>query len=640
MSAVIHRSIKPPCCRDIEPVGEAHYNSVTALITGLYVRHGDQDASKNDENLSGGSTKEVLTAESIPGLNFYERLGLDPLGISVGPEQVKRAYHKALLTYHPDKTGRGDEDEVFLAIQEAHDTLSNDTKRKAYDSLNDFDETIPTSSDIVTKTDKKTGIKTSNFYELFGKTFHSNGRFAVKKPVPLFGDDNTPFSDVFKFYEYWEVFESWRDFSLSNQEHDPEQADSREEKRWMIKENMKGVKQLKKKDNQRIITLVERAKQYDPRLARAIQAEKDAKKALKEERRKEKENEELKLKEAENLKIKAKEEEEAKLKATAKEQKALRDKNKKAMRNIRAYLRRLCFISQEWHDANHKNKTEHMYESDLDEICEVFSSDLPKLQALLDNFGTLENTEDGPGNSTATPECLSVGLNGLREAWAEAKQFKIDEVNRLAEAKAERAAQAQAIIDEKNSKREIENRWNKEELSWLAKGARKFPAGSANRWETVANYINQQMRLANPKSKEGCLAKYTQIQQSNFKASQEEEGSSGGSGGGDKAATATSTNTTNTPTKNTGGAAAAETPSPTKNTTTTTTTAAAAAVVPTDKWEKSQQKQLEDALRKYPSTMDKADRWNAVTKEVEGKTKKQCIERFKFLRAKVAAAKK
>jgi uncharacterized membrane protein len=50
----------------------------------------------------------------------------------------------------------------------------------------------------------------------------------------------------------------------------------------MIKENMKGVKQLKKKDNQRIINLVDRAKQNDPRLARAIQAEKDAKQAIKE----------------------------------------------------------------------------------------------------------------------------------------------------------------------------------------------------------------------------------------------------------------------------------------------------------------------------------------------------------------------
>lgn len=41
------------------------------------------------------------------------------------------------------------------------------------------------------------------------------------------------------FYEYWSRFESWRDFSLKAAEHDLETAGSREEKRWMQKENDK-----------------------------------------------------------------------------------------------------------------------------------------------------------------------------------------------------------------------------------------------------------------------------------------------------------------------------------------------------------------------------------------------------------------
>ena len=38
-------------------------------------------------------------------------------------------------------------------------------------------------------------------------------RFALKKPVPDIGDVDTPISQVYKFYEYWVRFDSWRDFT-------------------------------------------------------------------------------------------------------------------------------------------------------------------------------------------------------------------------------------------------------------------------------------------------------------------------------------------------------------------------------------------------------------------------------------------
>jgi len=89
------------------------------------------------------------------------------------------------MIYHPDKTGRGDQDSVFLAIQEAHDTLVNTEKRRAYDSQNEFDDTIPTGNE-----------KPEKFYKLYGDCFKLNGRFAVKTPVPELGDDDTPIEEV------------------------------------------------------------------------------------------------------------------------------------------------------------------------------------------------------------------------------------------------------------------------------------------------------------------------------------------------------------------------------------------------------------------------------------------------------------
>ena len=143
----------------------------------------------------------------------------------------------------------------------------------------------------------------------------------------------------------------------------------------------------------------------------------------------------------------------------------------------------------------------------------------PPSQALLDTFGPLENAEK-PAECSAAPAGLKAGLEATRIALAVANGATAAEAEAMAAAKAERAAAAAKAEEEVRKRKEEESRWTKEELSWLAKGAKKFPAGAANRWETVAGYINHQLRevLERPKTKEGCLAKYTQIQQAAYSA--------------------------------------------------------------------------------------------------------------------------
>ena len=58
-----------------------------------------------------------------------------------------------------------------------------------------------------------------------------------------------------------------------------------------------------------------------------------------------------------------------------------------------------------------------------------------------------------------------------------------------------------------------------------------------------------------------------------------------------------------------------------------------------DTWSQSQQQQLEAGLRKYPATLDKAERWAKIAAEVTGKSKKACVARFKALREEIAAKK-
>jgi DnaJ-class molecular chaperone len=64
-----------------------------------------------------------------------------------------------LLKYHPDKqTGQPvvaeSTDSLFLSIQKAYDTLSDEAKRRSYDSQFEFDESIPS------------GTETTDFYKV------------------------------------------------------------------------------------------------------------------------------------------------------------------------------------------------------------------------------------------------------------------------------------------------------------------------------------------------------------------------------------------------------------------------------------------------------------------------------------------
>lgn len=58
--------------------------------------------------------RDDLTPELVPELTHYEILGFEKYGNGVGDEGLKKAYRKAVLKYHPDKTGvqDGEEDEV------------------------------------------------------------------------------------------------------------------------------------------------------------------------------------------------------------------------------------------------------------------------------------------------------------------------------------------------------------------------------------------------------------------------------------------------------------------------------------------------------------------------------------------------
>lgn len=63
---------------------------------------------------------------------LYNRLGVSH---SADEKELKKAYHKLSMKWHPDKNNSNDAKEKFQEISEAYSILSNKSKRKVYDQV-------------------------------------------------------------------------------------------------------------------------------------------------------------------------------------------------------------------------------------------------------------------------------------------------------------------------------------------------------------------------------------------------------------------------------------------------------------------------------------------------------------------------
>lgn len=95
--------------------------------------------------------------------DYYKILGVEK---TASHEDIKRAYRKLAMKYHPDRTG-GDDTE-FKKIQEAYDIIGDETKRREYDnppqSFRQFNGVHPGFEDIIEQM-----FGRSSFQEIFDR---------------------------------------------------------------------------------------------------------------------------------------------------------------------------------------------------------------------------------------------------------------------------------------------------------------------------------------------------------------------------------------------------------------------------------------------------------------------------------------
>lgn len=80
-------------------------------------------------------SKTSITMKSKAKRDYYETLGISK---SATEDEIKKAYRKLALKYHPDKNKSPGAEEKFKEVAEAYEVLSDEKKRKSYD-MHGFD---------------------------------------------------------------------------------------------------------------------------------------------------------------------------------------------------------------------------------------------------------------------------------------------------------------------------------------------------------------------------------------------------------------------------------------------------------------------------------------------------------------------
>lgn len=420
-----------------------------------YMPSADSYSSKGKKKSGAGAKQQ----------DHYALLGLGHLRYLATEEQIRKSYRETALKHHPDKQAalllaeeteaakEAKKDEIenhFKSIQEAYEVLIDPVRRRIYDSTDEFDDDIPTD------------CAPQDFFKVFGPAFLRNGRWSVNQPIPSLGDENTPLKEVDNFYNFWYAFKSWREFPQDD-EFDLEQAESRDHKRWMERQNAKLTEKARKEDYARLRALVDNAYKRDPRIQRRKEeerAEKQRKKEAKFLAKKLQEEEAARIAEEERRR---KEEEERRAAEAALQQKKVKEKEKKLLRKERARLRTLSgpVVSQLLLD---------LCEDDVENLC--MSLDINQLRNLCDRMEGKEGLELAKVLRDAN------GYSNVSEGKKEDEQTQ--QQNGTVEANGNVSL---------SSFEKKEKPWSKEEIELLKKGMQKYPKGVSRRWEVISEYI-------------------------------------------------------------------------------------------------------------------------------------------------------
>ncbi|TKR89787.1 hypothetical protein L596_013836 [Steinernema carpocapsae] len=479
--------------------------------------------------------------------DHYKVLGLGKLRWKATKGQIKSAYRQKSLKHHPDKRQNVGANDYFVCITSAYNQLyMKEEDRRAFDSMDPtFDDSVP----------KQSEISGNKFFKVLHRLFEENSRFSKKLPVPTLGDLGSTREYVEEFYEFWFGFESWRDFAYADEE-DKERGEDRWERRQIDKQNKVEREKKRKEEVKRVRGLVDLAYNADPRIQKFKDEDREKKLQEKEAKRlliqKKKEDERLAQEEEER---KRKEQEELEKQKLAEEKKQ-KERARKILMQARRGFRQTVERAQYWAAHCHVKQMRCMEE--VERIC------LAANKAILDDLAS---------------KLSEIQIYDEAMVLMNASCKKDENNNILPTALAKEPVAAKIVP------------WTAEENQLLIKATNVFPAGSVERWNQIAAYINEHSsdKAKAVRTDRDVIKQSKAVQHMEFKP-------------------LTNQNQLGTGVVLPDGAAEAKTE---------------------DAWTPAQQKLLEEGLKKFPGS--DPERWDKIAAHVHGKSKKDVVRRYKKL---------
>lgn len=594
---VVYRAAAASAQVQVEPVGRwfetyirRRNRNVSSSFQELEEEEESSEESADEEfQLEEYSMLRKLDPKDWKNQDHYAVLGLPHLRYKATQKQIKAAHKLIVLKHHPDKRKaageqivEGDND-YFTCITKAVEILSDPVKRRAFDSVDPtFDNSVPSKSE-----------GKENFFEGFAPVFERNARWSSKKHVPKLGTAESSFEEVDNFYSFWYNFDSWREFSYLDEE-EKEKAECRDERRWIEKQNRASRAQRKKEEMNRIRTLVDTAYGCDPRIKKFKEEEKSRKESEKKakaeaKKREQEEKERARRAELEAARL-AKEKEEEEAKQAAQQAKKEKEIQKKAIKKERQKLRTMC---KNWnYFADNEADSVKMME-EVEKLCDRL--ELTSLQSLNEELAS-----------------------GSKEENKAAVEKQVQEVN--AQLQKEREAEIQARQAARSSEQASGGAgggkgWNEEDLQLLIKAVNLFPAGTNARWEVIADYMNTHSTSGMKRTAKDVINKAKNLQR--LDPVQKDEINRKAFEKFKKEHTSVPPSIDNAvPSERFDASGSDGNAAP---------------------WTTEEQKLLEQALKTYP--VNTSERWEKIAAAVRGRSKKDCMKRYKELVEMVKAKK-